>query len=375
MGLLIVGIANKSHSRSIQIEDLARSEVGLVEVVSWVGQKPNIEAASKPPWIALTSLALSAFATSLKASWTLALRHNRFDGVFVAHPSQLNVWLILPLAKFLGKRVIIDFYVGLEDTLALDRKTVPPSGFSIKVLRLMDKLALRVADHVVFDTRRNMKRFAPNSSQKGMAMSVIYPSPPKWFYDSTTTIERAKDLIFIGHFSPLQGLDIILEALADKRMQTIRATIVGSEAHSDFAKTAMALPNVVYIHDANFASFPSMIREHKIALGVFGKSDKAGAVLPNKVIEALSLSTPVITRTGCIEREFTKTGCVFIDPGDSNLLVETAIKLLMNNDLLRQLGQDAQTLHTRVLERNKQGMRDAVTSNPRTSDRQHPTGE
>lgn len=343
-GLLILGITDSSHSRSAQWLEFESPKLGFRKSVSWAGFRPDIRTASNKSPLTMIALLLSAILTGLKFSHNMIIHYRSYSTVLIAHPSQLNIWLAVPLAKFLRKRIVIDFYVGLKDTLVDNRRMVGPTSVYSRILGFMDKLTLQCADHVIFDSKSNLQRFSANLIAVSHKSSVVYPSPPTHFMRPENLGEPTKDVIFIGHFSPLQGVEVILRALSDTRLSGITATIIGSENNSQLARRAMSLENIDYQHETKFRDFPEIIANHKIALGVFGLGAKSSSVLPNKVIEALRIGVPVITQRGALELEFGQTGCLFIEPGNSEALVTSIQKLLSDNKLRAKLQDSARKL-------------------------------
>jgi len=340
MPLVLIGVSDAEHSRSLQLKRyLGAHSTQLLEVGWQRNATIGIGLLNRQSSFlrALPSAVASVFRFNLK----LLLARNS-QTVVVAHPCQLNLAMVYPLAFLLRKHVVVDFYTSLYDTLVLDRALIRDHSGSSWVLKRIDWLTLRLANSVIFDSYSNQERFMRNSEQASKKSTVVYPSPPGSFQiPLQRPLGEKRDVIFVGKFSPLQGLGHILTAASLPELSDITFTIVGSGQNSKIASEYSKNRNIKFIDWIDYEGLPAEILNHSVALGVFGESVKAGSVFPNKVIESLRLGVPCITREGEVSEKFSDIGCEFVTAGDPSQLARKIMDLISNPERLSQLKSQA----------------------------------
>ena len=80
-----------------------------------------------------------------------------------------------------------------------------------------------------------------------------------------------------------------------------------------------------------------------VALGIFGETDKAARVVPNKVVQAAAMGRPIITAdTPAIRRYFTNHQHIMLVPaGDPESLANAVLTLRDNLDICARIGRGA----------------------------------
>jgi glycosyltransferase involved in cell wall biosynthesis len=138
--------------------------------------------------------------------------------------------------------------------------------------------------------------------------------------------------VFCGSFMPLHGADVIVRAaalLADR--PEIRVVLVGGgqtkPATEDLARS-LGCRNVSFV-DARYGdALREILCGADVLLGVFGSSEKAMVVVPNKVVDALALGKPMITGgTPAIRRLLDPTQIRTVPPGDVAELADAIVAL------------------------------------------------
>ena len=218
-------------------------------------------------------------------------------------------------------KIILDAFISIYDTNITDRKLAHVTSLKAKFYRWLDKLTGKVGEGVFFDTEEHKDYF--NLPDK-MAQTVI-PAVPD--YDLLNNIKSEKKLLrsdkinvlFYGKYIPLQGVTTIIEAAKLlEGEENLHFTLIGGG--QDYKKVkALAdgykLENVTFYPRMSYPEIISTLKSADIALGVFGEGEKMQRVVPNKVIEALVVGTPLITgESKAVERYFKNSEHLFLVP-------------------------------------------------------------
>jgi glycosyltransferase involved in cell wall biosynthesis len=143
-------------------------------------------------------------------------------------------------------------------------------------------------------------------------------------------------VVFHGTFVPLQGVATIAEAADHLRDDGIRIRIIGDGQDGDVLRERMReldTTNVDWVGLLPLPEIPGEIARAAVCLGVFGTSDKAGRVVPNKVYECLAVGRPVITREGpAMSDMFAPGELVTVPAGDPGALAAEIRRLVAQTD-------------------------------------------
>jgi glycosyltransferase involved in cell wall biosynthesis len=103
---------------------------------------------------------------------------------------------------------------------------------------------------------------------------------------------------------------------------------------------AAAPRNVVWTRWVEYERLPALYRSAGCALGIFGLSDKAARVIPNKAFQALATGAPLVTRDSPAARELLEDGrdALLVPPGDPDALAEAVRRLARDPELRRRIG-------------------------------------
>ena len=113
--------------------------------------------------------------------------------------------------------------------------------------------------------------------------------------------------MFIGKFIPLHGIEKIIETAGILKSETdIIFTLVGlGHLRSEIEKkiNEQGLDNVRLMDWIPYNQLSQKMAEADLLLGIFGDSDKAQRVIPNKLFQALAVGKPVLTADTSAIRE------------------------------------------------------------------------
>jgi len=263
------------------------------------------------------------------------------DLVLVAWPGHSLGWF----ARLLFPRplIIFDAFTSLFDSNVIDRQLY--SRYSWRAFRdyWLDWFSLHLADVIITDTLENAKYLAKQFNISIKKINRIFVGTS--IVPNVSPVILAKDkktfsVHFHGTFIPLQGIEwIIRSAKLLEKEPDLKFRIIGSgqESAKITALVADLRPtNIEFLPRQSFAELVEKITEADLVLGIFGTSDKASRVIPNKVFEGLALAKPVLTADTPAVRELLTDheNVLFSKTGDS---VDLATKILaLKNNLPEQ---------------------------------------
>jgi glycosyltransferase involved in cell wall biosynthesis len=156
------------------------------------------------------------------------------------------------------------------------------------------------------------------------------------------------EVLFYGSFIPLHGAQTIVEAARIYQGPPVKWCLLGDGPERPKCEAAaVGLPGVVFEDSIPYENLCARIHRADILLGVFGTTQKAGRVIPNKVFQSLAAGRPVITR----ESEAYPTeargsvGLTLVPPGDARVLSAVVEKWAAHPGFLIERGRAARTVY------------------------------
>lgn len=154
----------------------------------------------------------------LKVYWNLFwFPKSKYDIAFVGFAPQLVVPFFK--RKWKGKELVIDFFISMYDTFIFDRRKFKENGVIARVLKELDKAAIKQAEYVISDTRTHGRYFTEEFGLKPERLKVLYLEADRTIYYPRPCVKPERfhnrfTVLYFGSVLPLQGLDVILKAVA-----------------------------------------------------------------------------------------------------------------------------------------------------------------
>lgn len=220
-------------------------------------------------------------------------------------------------SKAFNKKLVVEMYTSLYDTFVRDRKLIKPESKKAKLVLRKDILSLTKSDYIIHTSNHELTYW-----EKIMGISI---DPSKVFIAPICNIfplaSKKKflqnDVLRIcwwGTFIPLHGLDNILQAMKILKQTQAKVTCNLFGVNNEFFDSYLEKIHLYQINDfvilrkdLNFSNglLPNYLVDNcDLALGIFGDTDKADNVVPNKLIEALSMGLPTLTMNSPALKEF-----------------------------------------------------------------------
>jgi glycosyltransferase involved in cell wall biosynthesis len=265
----------------------------------------------------------------------------KFDYIIVAFPGHSVVWLAYLL---FGKDIIFDAFVSLYDSNVWDRKLYKP--FSPRGFRdwFLDWYSCMFAEKILLDTNRHIDYFSKNFKiDKDKFIRVFVGSDNSIFYPKDS--ER-KDKNFVVHFHgsfiPLQGVEYIIEsAKILEKEKDIQFNIIGTNIKKKYL--GKKFDNINFIENISYEKLSEYMNGADLCLGIFGNTEKADNVIPNKVYEAIAIRKPVITASTLAIKELFEDNesIILCNRADGRDLAQKIIKIKKDDFLREKISNNA----------------------------------
>jgi glycosyltransferase involved in cell wall biosynthesis len=256
-----------------------------------------------------------------------------FDALVVGYPGHLD----LPAARrAAGRRpVVFNPLVSLADTFVADRGRFRPGSPAARALESIDRRPLRAADLVVADTEAHAEHLAALAQLPAERVAVCFVGAEDRLFRPGWAPEEPFTCLFVGKLIPLQGVDTILAAA--QATPDLPFRIVGSGQLEHLLRNRPT--NVEWIPWVEYDRLPTELHRAGCALGIFGTSEKAQRVIPNKAFQALACGTPLVTADTPAARELLvhEESALLVPPGDPDALAAALRRVASNAELARKL--------------------------------------
>lgn len=274
----------------------------------------------------------------LLARWLLTYpgliyRYSRLpahDIVLVGYLGQLDVLVLWPFARLRGVPIIWDAFLSLYNTVVEDRRMMSPKNPFSRALWSWEWLACRVADRVTLDTQAHAGYFRRTFGLGPDRLASFFVGAEDNFRDqepeTPRNSERPFTVLFYGQFIPLHGIQTIVEAAHLTREDDVRWILVGSGQEEGRIREMLdeaPLPHLDWIPWVPYEELRNLIAQADVCLGIFGLSEKAANVIPNKAFQVLAAGARLITMDSPAIRELVNEstpGIHLVPPGNAEAL-------------------------------------------------------
>jgi glycosyltransferase involved in cell wall biosynthesis len=331
MRLIWAGSFEPGFNRNVKLArlmELADIEVSVIRCSVWNGDRIGLVRREK--WNA----AIRLLSATPRLLWRL-LRAPKPDAFLVTYPGWFDmpaVWLVSRLKR---RPLLFDPFISLFDTIVADRALFNPASWVGRLVLLVDRVSLHLADVVIADTKPHLAFYdslVPGVRDRGAVIPVgandsVFRPECQGPIDGTT-------ILFYGTFVPLQGVMTVIEAAHSLRNEDAWFVLIGDgqdRPHVEERIRSLSLTNIELVGILPLGELAERIRDAAVCLGIFGESEKASRVVPNKVYESTASCRPVITRASPAIDDAFNPGEVFTVPPGNPEALAGAIRELIND--------------------------------------------
>lgn len=269
-------------------------------------------------------------AISLVGDWQAWLqRVKRPDLVWVPCFRNRDAAAAARWAKARQIPIVFDPLISAYDKVVNERERWSKDSPTARRLLANESSLLQRFDAVIADTHCHAEYFSSHFGLQPERVSVIpVGAEPGLFMPQPwgPAHDRVR-VLFYGSFIGLQGPEII--ASAARLVPGVDWRLIGDGPLKPQCQAlCQSLTNVSFTPWIPYEQLPSQIGSADILLGVFGSSQKASRVIPNKVYQALACGRGVVTRHSeaypreLLSASVTETGLQFIPSGSAEALAD-----------------------------------------------------
>lgn len=253
-------------------------------------------------------------------------------------------------ARRQGVPVLFDPLISAYDKQVDERAKLAPDSARARRLLTWERSLFQRADRVLADTPAHARYFADVLGVTGKNLSVVYVGAEAALFRVAPLRCKSEneplEVLFYGSFIPLQGPEVVVEAARLYQGPPVRWTLLGDGPLREACEgRAGGLENVAFENWLPYRELPARIAQADILLGIFGTTQKAGRVIPNKVYQALACGRAVVTRSSDAYPEPLQVaddaGLVWTPAGDPRALADRIAGLAADRSWLPRLGEAA----------------------------------
>jgi len=352
MKILYFGTYEKNYSRNRIIIDGLRKNKQEVKECHFCLWEEKDKTKKKINFLRLIVLAFKICTAYL----ILLIRYLRlnfdYDVMIVGYPGHLDIILAKILTFFRQKPLVFNPLISLYDSIVYDRSLIRPSSATARLILVWEKFIYHKSDFIILDTNIHIDYFVHQFNLPYSKFQRIFVGAEDIFFKQNLVKKKNRKfkVLFFGKFIPLHGIEYILNAAKKlENNRDIAFEIIGSGQLSKKIKQKAKkdeIKNINFIEWIPYKKLPKFIAQADICLGIFGQSNKAQRVIPNKVFQSVALGKLVITENSpaILEAFNDEENIILCNKGDSSLLAQKIIRLKKYNKLRNKIGWNAYNL-------------------------------
>lgn len=286
------------------------------------------------------------------------LKAKRHSDVVIAN---FRCWEIFPILRMITRKPIIyDAHISIWQSYCEERQKCRPDSFLGKLLFKIDALNCRLADKILIDTKTHADYFSETFNISREKFLPVYISCEETLFHPLKPPHRANPssqttVFWVGSGIPLQGLEVIIDAMKLVSELPIHLRIAGSSPILDtIYQRAISenVSNITFLGRIPREQVVTEIAKSDICLGGhYSLIPKAGNVIAGKLFEMIAMRKPVIAGDNIAVRElFTHKKDLYLCEMGSAAALAEAISVLHNSPSLRkQLADSSYNLYSKKL--------------------------
>jgi glycosyltransferase involved in cell wall biosynthesis len=264
------------------------------------------------------------------------LRIDQHDAVLVSYMGQVDMLVLWLFAKLRRKPIIWDAFLSLYNTVVEDRRLVRRHHPLAFLLFAFEWLACRAADTVVLDTAIHGRYFVDRFHIRDTKVHRVFVGvEPENFYPAIGSSPSGRErrpfrVLFYGQFIPLHGIETVVQAAKLSEGDGTHWRLIGTGQEARRIRSLigeLSLSNLDWERWVDYEDLLNHIHSVDVCLGIFGATEKAKRVIPNKVYQIIASGKPLITADSVAIREL-------LQPGPNLVLIPAADPVALRRAVL-----------------------------------------
>lgn len=273
-----------------------------------------------------------------------------FDVLVVGYPGQFDVFFAKLLTLFKRKPIVWDVFMSIY-LVAMERELHKKNSLSVKLLKFIEYIALRIPNKLVIDTKQYANWFNKTYKIPNEKFCLI----PTGADDDVFFLEKFEEykpkdkltVLYYGTFIPNHGVPFIVEAAnLLKENSSINFQFIGTGPEYNLCTKLIKkykLNNIKLYPWMNQEELKRFIIEADVVLGAFGKTPQSLMTIQNKIYESIALGKLVVTgESDAVKDVFANyKELIYCDRDRANDLCNILLNLCANPDLIKEISQNA----------------------------------
>lgn len=241
--------------------------------------------------------------------------------------------------------VVFDPLISAYDKVVHEQERVPEDSAAARQMLARESSLLQRFGAVVADTQCHADYFSREFGLLPERVGVIPVGAESGLFvpQSKGGVPTRVRVLFYGSFIGLQGPEVI--AAAARLVPEVDWHFIGDgPLRPECQELCQGLPHITFTSWIPYDQLPSQIGAADILLGVFGTSQKASRVIPNKVYQSLACGRVVVTRISdaypqaLLASSVHETGMQFIPAGSAEALADVIRRMSLSPSELPKWG-------------------------------------
>ena len=233
------------------------------------------------------------------------LRMPKHDVVLIGYLGLFDVLVLWPFVRLRRAFLVWDVFLSLYNTVVEDRSIVTKRNPVSGVLWIMEWFALRLVDLALMDTQAHSDYLSKTYVLDPTRIARVFVGVEREKFDlaahglsPANVDESPKRVLFYGQFIPLHGIETVVRAAKLTENENLRWRLIGTGQEASKIRNLvdeLQPTNLEWINWVDYEDLVKYLADCHVALGVFGTTDKAQRVIPNKVFQILAAGRPLVT--------------------------------------------------------------------------------